>query len=177
VATSCAVVPSGTDGDAGEIVMAVSAAAVTVRVSDCVVPEIGSTTLMVVVPWDSAATRPCDPVALDTVATPGAEELQVTSEVTSRVVPSLSVPVAVSCALVASGTAGEAGARAIDWRDAELTVSVVVPAFFVVGSVAVTVVLPPPTAVAMPVLEIVATVEVEAVQVTWLVTSSVVPSV
>ena len=52
---------------------------------------------MVELPAVSVLTRPCAPPALLIVATPGAEELQITRAVTSREELSANVPVATNC--------------------------------------------------------------------------------
>ncbi len=104
---------------------------------------------------------PCEPTALETVATFVAEELHVTVEVTFSVALLFRVPVAVSCPVVPAWMP-EAPEIAMDWSTAALTLSTAVPAFFVFGSVAVIVVAPAPTPVASPVLETLATVAADA---------------
>src|SRR2546422_11648394 len=71
--------------------------------------------------------NPCDPAALLIVATPVADELQVTWVVRSCVVLSLKVPVAVNCCFVPFAMLGFVGVTAIEVRVAAVTVSVVLP--------------------------------------------------
>ena len=91
VAVSCGVNPTLTVGLAGVTVMEERiAAAATVRVAfPEIVPEVA---VMVAVPAAMAIARPL----LSTTATNGFAELQVTSVVTSKLVPSEYVPVAVN---------------------------------------------------------------------------------
>jgi hypothetical protein len=110
---------------------------------------------------------------LETEATLGADDDQVTVDDTFSVAPVLNVPVAVSWTFVPAGVLAGDGESAIDSRTAAVTFSVVVPAFFVFGSVAVMRVLPGAPPVASPVLEIVPTVVVAEVHVTELVMSCV----
>jgi hypothetical protein len=91
VAVNCRVNPTCTVGLAGVTVMEERiAAAATVRVAfPEIVPEVA---VMVAVPAEMAIARPL----LLTTATDGFAELQVTSVVTSKLVPSEYVPVAVN---------------------------------------------------------------------------------
>jgi hypothetical protein len=106
VAVSCKVFPAGSDGNAGEMAMALTVTPVTVRVVDCVISVEGSVADTVVVPGRSAIARPCDPAAFDTFAIDGEVEPHVTMVVTFWVLPSLYVPVATSERLVPIGNDG-----------------------------------------------------------------------
>ena len=82
MAVNCCVAPAVTDGLAGVTAIETKVGAVTVRTVDpLIVPEVA---VIVVNPALSPLARP--PEA--TVATLGVEELQVTEEVMSRVLPS-----------------------------------------------------------------------------------------
>src|SRR5260370_10780801 len=98
----------------------------------------------VVVPSCKLVTKP---VALS-VATPGLVELQAAVAVKSRVLPSLYVPVAVSCSLEPKTTFGLEGEMAMEVR--AITVNEVEPVTAL--KVAEIVVVPGPAAVASPVL-------------------------
>jgi hypothetical protein len=100
------------------------------------------------------------------VATPVADELQVTVPVMSCVLLSLYVPVALKAWVVPGAIAGAAGDTAMDTNVA-VTVNVADPVTF--PEVAVMVVVPWALAVTNPPLEIVATVMSDEVQVAVLV--------
>jgi hypothetical protein len=138
-----------------------------------VLPEILSeVAVMVVEPAETAVTKP---VVL-TVATDGFNELQVTCVVISKLVVSEYVPVAVNCGVVPTSMLGFAGVTARDNRVAEFTVRVVLPE--ILPEVAVMVVVPIETAMAWPLLSIVATDVSDELQVTcvvWVVPSEYVP--
>ena len=104
--------------------------AVTVRsVEPETLPGIGSVTVMVAVivvePAITAVALPLEPILLLMVATDGAEELQVTDDVRSRVVVSENVPVAVNCWVVPAAMLGLSGRTEIDTSVAVVTVRVV----------------------------------------------------
>ena len=107
-------------------------------------------------------------------------EFQLTWVVMSKVVPSLNVPVAVSCKVPLTGTVVPplALVMAMLVSVALVTVSVAVPVL--PDRLALMVLVPAATAVAKPLvlvaLLMVATVVVPEVQVTWLVTVAVEPS-
>lgn len=82
------------------------------------------------------------------IATVAEDELHVATEVTSCVLPSVYVPVAVKACVVPSGITGTAGVTAIDTSTAGFTATVVEP--LIVPNAAVTVVLPNPTLLATP---------------------------
>ena len=109
-----------------------------------------------------------------TVAAAELLEVQVAELVTSCVVLSEKVAVAVSCCCEPLITVGFDGERAIELTTLLLTVSVVL--CFMLPSVAVMVVLPRATPVAVPVESIVAIEVLEEVQVTVDVISRVLPS-
>jgi hypothetical protein len=126
---------------------------------------------MVVVPAVRAVARPL----LLTVAAVVLDEVQVTCEAISWVVPSEKVPVAVNCRVVPRGTLGLAGVIVMEDRVAEVTVRVVLPE--TVPEVAVMVAVPVAMAVvAEPLLLTVATNGLDELQVTCEVISWVVPS-
>src|SRR6266568_3462706 len=101
-------------GVVGVTVIVDRIAAVTVSV---VFPETSpSVAVIVVVPAATDVAKPCEPPALLIVATPAAEELQVTWVVRSCVVLSLKVPVAVNCWVNPSGRPGLVGVTAIETR-------------------------------------------------------------
>ncbi len=83
--------------------------------------------MMWLVPPARPVTRPCDPAAFETSATIGVSEDQVTLVVRSAIVPSLYVPVALSCTVPLIGIALIAGATVIDFNVAAVTVTSVVP--------------------------------------------------
>ena len=76
----------------------VDVAGVTVN---CVEPLIPSKEALIVeVPGGTPLTRPCNPDAFETVATAGFEELQIASALTSSVVLSAYMPMAMNCWVV-----------------------------------------------------------------------------
>jgi hypothetical protein len=91
-------------------------------------------------------------------------------------VPSLNVPVAVNCAVEPAAAVGVVVVTAIDVNCTGPTVMFAVPLTPPVAAAAVTVHPPVATVVAFPPLVIVSTLEFEEVQVTFPVTSFVVPS-
>jgi hypothetical protein len=166
VAANCWVVPSGIEATVGVNEIETRAAVFTVRVA-C--PEIEpEDAVMVVVPrlWELA--RPAN-----TVATPGAEELQAAVAVRTLVLPSEYVPVAANCSVVPSGIEVLDGATAIDTKTRGVTVRVVFPV--TLGAIAAMVVVPAPMEVARPVELIVATEVLLERQVTSFVRFLVVP--
>ena len=181
VAVSCWVAPIGMPELADVTRMEYRVAEVTVREAPPeVLPEVAA---MVVVPAATAVARPL----LLTVATDGFEELQVTCAVTSKLVPSEYVPVAVNCWMTPIGMLELAEITRMEDRVAEDTVrevpperlpKVVLPMIMPEVAVRVTamVVVPAATAVARPLLLTVATDGFEELQVTCAVTSWLVPS-
>ncbi len=132
-----------------------------------IVPKVA---VMVVVP----AVRGLDRPLLLTVATNGLDELQVTCEVISRIVPSENVAVAVNCWVVANDMAGLGGVTTMEDRVPGVTVRVVLPE--TVPEAAVIVAVPAAMAVARPLLLTTATVVLDELQVTCVVMSWVVRS-
>ena len=129
-------------------------------------PEVA---VMVVVPAVRAVANPL----LSTVATAVLEELQVTEMVTSWVVPSEKVPVAVNCSVVPPGTLGLAGVTAME-DNAEVTIRVVPPE--TAPEEAVMIVVPAVRPLAKPVMLTVPTAVSDDAQVARAVISLVVPS-
>jgi hypothetical protein len=111
VAVNCWVVLLEIAGSGGVISMDTSVAVVMVR---DVVPEIlPDVAVIVVEPAATAVASPLYPAALLMVAAPP-DELQVTASVTSCVVPSKYVPVAVNCSVELFAIDGLVGVTAID---------------------------------------------------------------
>ena len=170
---NCWFVPNAIEGFAGVSAIDTRAALVTVRVVDPVIaPELAP---IVVVPVPVPVARP----AVEIVATPWEDELQVTVPVMFCVLPSVYVPVAVNCFALPNGIEGTAGVTLIETRVAGVTVKTVEPT--IDPRVAVIVVCPVATLPAIPtvgaVLPIVATAGTELLQTTELVMFSVLPSV
>ena len=139
---NCWVRPATTVGVAGVTAIETSVGPVTVRVAvPLTEPEVA---VMVVEPMETPIAKP----ALEILATPGLELVQVTELVRSAVVESLYVPVAVNCCVTPTATEGVAGVTAIEISEAGVTVKVAVPE--TLPDVAVIVVDPTATAVALP---------------------------
>ena len=146
VAVSCCVSPSG------RLIVDVD------RLSDCKtegttlsepvpdISEVGSVAVIDVTPVVSAVTSPEEL----TDATPPLEVAQFTALVRSSVVPSESTPVAANCSVSPFGRLAFGTLRISDCSTAETTLNEVVLEISEVGSVAVIVALPVPTAVASP---------------------------
>jgi hypothetical protein len=167
-AANCLVFPTGMLGLAGVTEMEDRVAAVTVRV---VFPEIlPEVAVMVAVP----AARPVARPLLLTVAADMLEELQVTCELISWVVPSEYVPEAANCLVFPPGMLGLAGVMDMEDKVAAVTVRVVLPE--ILPEVAVMVAVPAATPVARPLPFTVATDVLGDLQATWVVISRVVPS-
>ncbi len=165
VAVNCSVSPAGRLVLAGVTAIDSRTAAVTVKlVEPVMVPSVAE---IVTGPGDTAVANP----VLLIVAQVVSEEAQVTSVVKFSVEPSDNVPVAVNCSVSPVERLVLTGVTAIDWRTAAVTVRPVEPE--IVPSVAEIVTGPGETAVANPVLLIVAHVVSEDAQVTWLVKFSV----
>jgi hypothetical protein len=118
--------------------------------------------VMVVVPARDEVTNPLEPAMLLIVATVVSEELHVTEVVRSCFVPFEYVPVAVSCLVFPESMPGFTGVISRDAIVSGVTVKVVEPEML--PDEALMVVLPVATAVANPVLSIVAKVEGEEAQ-------------
>ena len=168
------------EGVGGVIAIEVRRAAVTVKAVLAESFDVGSVAVRVTVPAPVVETSPRAVPVEDTEATFKADDDQFTIAVMFCVVASVYVPVAVSCSVVPRGTDGCSGVMAIDMSCAALTVTTVLPATLVAGSVAVIVAEPGATLVTSPLdgaaLETVATAGWEVVQVTEDVRSRVVRS-
>ena len=174
IAVNCSAVPGAMLGDVDVTAIDTSAAAVTVRLVD---PEIlPKVAIMVVLPAATGVTNPFEPAVLLIVATDGADELQVTYDVISRLLLSEKTPVAVNCSVVPRAIPGLGDTTAIKAR--VTTFTVVEPDML--PEEAVIVVLPAETGAANPfepaILLIVATVMADELQVTDDVISCVLPS-
>jgi hypothetical protein len=146
VAANCCLVPLPMLGFAGLIEMDTSVAGVTVRPADPdMLPDAAVT---VVEPVATAATKPLEPAALLTVATPTLDELQVTAAVRFCVVLSEYVPVAANCWAVPLATLVLAGVTVMKTRIAGVTVNVDEP--YTPPDVAVMVAEPTDTELAKP---------------------------
>ena len=168
VAVSCWVLPAAMLAVAGVTAMEDRVAAVTVKLA---VPDLPlKAAVMVAVPAALAVARPL----LATVAVVVLEELQVTCEVIVWVVESEYVPVATNCWVVPATLVAVAGVTAMEDRVTAVTVRVAVPDLPL--KAAVMVAEPAATAVARPLLLIVAADVGSEVQVTCEVMSRLVPS-
>jgi hypothetical protein len=173
-AVNCWVMPTGMLALAGVTDREARVAKVTVRVAlPEIVPEVTvMVAVMVAVP---AATAVAKPVLL-TVATDGLEELQVTCVVISWLVPSEYAPEAVNCWVTPTGILGLAWVTDMEDRVAEVTVRVVLPEILPEAALMVAAAVPAVTAVARPLVIIVATTGFDELQVTCVVISRLVPS-
>jgi hypothetical protein len=149
VAVNCCVAPLVIEGFAGVTAIDTSVAGFTVStVEPVMLPEVAE---IVEVPTPTAVAKPVTLI----VATPGVAEAH-TALLSTCVELSLNVPVAVNCRVAPLGIDGFAGVAAIDTSVAGgVTVSSVEP--LMLPTVAEIVEVPAPTAVASPVLLIVAT--------------------
>src|SRR5437667_7578752 len=169
VAANCCEVPSGMAGFRGVIAIETRLAAVTVRLPEPLTDP--DAAVIVTAPEARALARPWLPTVLLTVATVPSEELQCAVAVTSCVLLSLNVPVAVNCWVVPKGMEAFAGATVMATSAAALTVNVVAP--LVLPEVALIVVVPWVRLVAKPVMLMVATPVGLELQVTEFVRSCV----
>ena len=145
-AVNCCVVPSATEGFVGVAAIDTSTAAVTVKlVLPLIEPELA---VIMAEPVPTLVASPCVFTALTIVATVAVSELHCTVLVTSCVLPSVKVPVAVNCCVVPRGMLGIAGVTAIETNTAGVTFSVV--ELVIEPEVDVTLVLPTVTLVASP---------------------------
>jgi hypothetical protein len=119
------VLPRAMLADVGDIAIFVRDAALTVRLA---VPDTEpESAVMVVVPAPVLVAKPALPAELLMVATFAAKELQCTVVVTSCVVPSAYMPVAVNCWLVPIPMAVLCGVTLIDTSGAAVTIRFEVP--------------------------------------------------
>jgi len=165
--------PAGISGLAGSISMEARVARFTERFA---LPETVPKVAVMVVPVGLTTKAVARPL-LSIVAILGIDELQVTCEVMSKLVPSAKAPVATNCWVIPTGIFALTGVTDMEDRVEEITVRVVVPMegpeekLLGVLEVAVMVVIPGEMAVARPLLLIVATSGLDEVQVTWAVIS------
>ena len=122
---NCLVCPALMEATDGVTAMETTAAAVTVSVTGPLLtaPELA---VMVDVPTLMLLARPKLPDVLLTVAVAGVAEFHVTSSVTSCVLLSVNVPVAVNCCVLPNAMEGVAGVTAMETNAAGVTVSVAV---------------------------------------------------
>jgi hypothetical protein len=146
IAASCREVPVASNELGATILIAFKVAAVTVALVAAETPLMAA--VIVAVPAPKPVSNPSLPVTLLTVATSGAEEIQLTDVVRSWVVPSEKFPVAVRFTVVPLGREGFGGLIVIEVRVAAVAVIDVVPETPV--WVAVTVAVPTPIAVTSP---------------------------
>jgi len=174
IALNCRVPPTAILASAGWSASELSVAEETFKVVEAVTFPDAATT--VVVPAATAVASPMLPAVLPMVATAVLEELQVTDEVISFVVPSEKVPMALNCWEVSMAIAGLSGWSVI--FTSEMTVKMVEAETF--PNIAVICAEPAATAVAAPtlpaVLLMVATAALAELQVTDEVKFCVVPS-
>lgn len=162
-AANCTVVPCAIDELAGETASETSVGVVTVRVALPLTPEYVAA--MVAEPGALLVTKPM----LETAAALVFDEFQVAKLVRSLVLPSVKVPVAVSCTVVPSARDALAGETASEARTGAVTVRVALP--LTPEYVAVMVAEPGALPVAMPPLETVAMLVFDELQVVELVRS------
>jgi len=166
-------VPMGTLAEAGATVMDSSSAGVIVKVALFeVIPM--RLAVIVVVPAATDVATPLEPDVLLMVATSVSEDFQVTNDVKSCAVLSVNVPVAVNGWVFPRAMLGFTGDTAIDTSTAGVTVSVA-DDDGTESNIAVMVVEPTSTAVASPVLLIVAVVILDELQIADVVKSCVLP--
>jgi hypothetical protein len=172
VAVKACLVPNAMEALPGVMAIDTNAAALTVSVVDpCTDPALA---VMVAEPVATLLASPWLPALLLIVAAEVVSELHCTVPVTSCVLPSVKLPVAVNCFVVPNGISGIAGVTAIETSAAGLTLSVVVPE--TVPAVALTPVLPTATLLATPCPLTVAMAEFAVSQATAVVKSKVPPS-
>lgn len=128
----------------------------------------------VIVDWPAVrpCARPLVGIVVLMLATDSAEEDQVTVEVTSPVVPSAKVPLALNCCVVCAAMTGLGGSTAIETSGAVVTDNVVLP--LIPPEVALIMTDPIPFPVATPALTV-ATVESEELHVADVVKSWLLP--
>src|SRR5207302_1678951 len=120
VATNCTVVPLAADGLGGVTWIDDRVAAVTVSVVEPETPP--NVAVIVVVPVVSADASPCEPPALEIVATVAFVDRHVACDVRFCVVPSLYTAVAAKLRLVPSAIDGLVGVTWIETTTALVTV-------------------------------------------------------
>jgi len=173
VAMNCCVVPDPMDGPGGFTVIETSVALLTVRVVEAVIePDVAE---MLELPVAMQVVKPALPVALLVDATEILDEAHCTMPVTSWVLPSLKVPLAVNCWMLPTGAVGFAGLTVMPVKTAVETVSTA-ELLTTEPSVAVIVVEPGASPAARPALLMVAVDGVEEPQLTDVVRTCVLPS-
>jgi hypothetical protein len=177
VAANCSPYPRLIEIDAGAMAIEIKLACPTVIVVDAEMEfEVAET---VAVPCPELVASPLLPTALLMIATAASEELHVTVDVRSCVLPSVYVPVAVNCCVVPRAIVGICGLIAIDTSTAGFTTNVALE--LIEPELIPIVVVPVPSVLASPavplVLLIVATVATVELQWPLCVRSCVVPSV
>jgi hypothetical protein len=173
VALNCCVVPRAIVGLCGVIAIDASTAGFTISGTAALTPP--ELIPIVVVPVPSVVASPAVPAESLMVATVATVELQCPDCVTSWVVPSVNVPVAVNCCVMPNGIVGASGLIVIDTSAAAVTVRTV--ELLMPPELAVMVAVPIPTLLASPAALIVAVVSVSEDQVTVLLRFCVLPSV
>jgi len=171
-AVNCWPVPSAIVGVCGLIAIDTSAAGLTTSGTVALTPP--ELIPIIVVPVPSVLASPAVTAVLLIVATVATVELQCPNCVTSCIVPSVNVPIAVNCCVMPKGIVDPAGLIAIDTSTAAVTVSTVDP--LTLPALAVIVAVPIPTPLASPALLIVAVATVSDVQLAVLVRSCWLPS-
>lgn len=165
--------PRAIDGVCGLIAIEASTAGFTVNTANPLTPP--ELIAMVVVPVPSVVASPAVAAELLIVATVATVELQCPDGVTSCVLPSVNVPVAVKACVMPNGITEPGGVIAIETSTAGVTVRTV--ALLMLPEEAVIVAVPIPALLANPVLLMVAVVRVSLDHVTALLRSCVLPSV
>jgi len=168
---NCWVSPFAMEGFAGVTAMETSVGAVTVRVAGGLVID-AEVAVICVVPVAAAEARP----ELEMEATVEAEEFQLAELVTSAVLLSLNVPVAVNCWVSPLAMEGFAGVTAMETNVAAVTVSAS-GGLVMALEAAVMLVEPAASVEARPELLIAATAVFEEAQAAVLVRLAVLPSV
>ncbi len=173
VAANCCVVPSAIVGLGGVIAIDANAAGLTINWAAALTPA--ELIPIVVVPVPCVVASPAVPAVSLIVATVATVELHCPDAVTSCVVPSVNVPVAVNGCVMPNGIVAVGGLIVIETSAAGVTVSSV--ALLTLPEVAVIVAVPTATVLPSPALLIVAVEGVSDDQVTVLVRFCVPPSV
>ena len=172
VAVNCCRVPRGMEGLAGDTTIESKLALVTVRVAlEAMLPELA---VMIEVPGVNPFASPATPLT-SILATAGFDELQLTVDVMFCVLPSVNVPVAVNWVVVDAAMETLEGETAMDTRAGAVTVREVLP--LTPEDAAVIMVDPMAALVAKPLLDIVAALEFEELQLAVFVRSWLLPSV
>jgi hypothetical protein len=127
VACSCSVDPTATDPPAGVMAIDDSVAEETVSPVEALTPEVVSSAVIVVIPGPLAVAVPALFEALEMLATPVFDDDHDTARVTSSVVLSLNIAVAVYGIENFSGRVAPSGESVIEETVAEVTVSDVDP--------------------------------------------------